>query len=226
MAATAQEIINIAYSRSKRAQPGVDASDPELIVVLNEVISRYFTAGVEVNRDWFMTRAYVQWDEALQGWSRPAMAEMVYMIELADGTEVVRVPFDDRVKTEPMRPAVYRMRGTYHIARQSDPPYEGDRLTFYFGSRPQVVSVPEDEIDSRWPEGHETLLGLEIGIFLAEKDGRDGSGNTANDLGSLSTQRAASAEKFMRFLAHEDVGVIYRKGGRRKHRSGMIEGAS
>ena len=211
---TAQAIIDIAYGRSKRADPDAEDTTPEeLLAKLDEVIGTYFQEGTRINPDYFGKREEIEFDEALQGWPRPREAEAILRIENAAGLEVTNVPFDDR-DAEP-GPGVYGYGAVYY--RKDDSVQPSGNLTFFYSRRPAPTGTVEAEIDALWPRGHETLLSLELAMYLAKKDTRKG------DLELLGPQRDRQMLRFGRFIEHQDTTVRRRKAKSKVFSSGPLK---
>ncbi|MCY3623047.1 MAG: hypothetical protein OXH68_15230 [Gammaproteobacteria bacterium] len=212
--ATVADVLNIAYARNKRAQRGKDATDEELFEVITEVMGRYVAEGQRVNRAWFTEEELVPVNTTLDGWPRPDRAESVHRIATPAGERVAKVPYDKQ-GVEPYKPAVYRIGRLYRPVPSNAPgrltrnplyPEPDSRqqptLTFYYTQRPQPVDALSTELDPMWPDGHETLLGIEVALFLSRKD------NRTEDYPALEMQREEQAARFFRFLEHEDPGVV------------------
>lgn len=234
--ATVGEIIDICYSRNKRAQRGVDATDEELWNFLQGVMNRYFADGQRINRAWFTEEDAVSYDANYGGWLRPERAESVHQVMLGD-EEVARVPFDNQ-GAEKWKPAVYRVhrapsgrtgKQVYRIASSSKRKVPNaltaaSQLVFHFSRRPIDVESTTQDLDPMWPEGHETLLGLELAVILAVKDGP----SRAQDVADLRTGEdglQAHARKFFEFMEHEDVGTVYPEGRPREWAPGSMRPA-
>ena len=210
---TAQAIIDVAYGRSKRANP--DAETPEeLIVKLNEIMGTYFQEGTRLNPDYFGKRESVEFDDDLDGWARPTEAEAILRIEDTAGREVANVPFDDREAEE--GPGVYRFGGIYY-RKENDSGLPSGNLVFFYSRRSARVTATEGEIDSLWPHGHEPLLALELAMYIAKKDNREG------DMALLGSQRDRQAVRFGQFIQHEDTTVRRRKRKSKAFSSGPLK---
>lgn len=220
---TYQDVVNIGYARNKRAKQGEDATPEELIEALQDIMGRYFSIGQRVNLEWFTEDVMLDYDEEKRGWLRPKEAESVHLILMNPGEddeeEVSKVPFDNQ-GAEKYKPALYRIRGIYRIAaspdRKEDNPLTAtSQLQFFYTRRPHRIESLEQPLDEMWPEGHETVLGVEVGLFLARKDNRE------QDAPALEAQRKEGATWFAHFLQHEDRGTVYPQDRVRKWAYGM-----
>lgn len=216
-----QQIINNAYARQKRAQQGVDANaNTELRPQLFDILGIYFGLGARVNPEFFAVQESVAWDAAIAGWRRPAAAELIYDIEDQENDEVVRVPRDDQ-GCEPSMKAVYRFGQAYYPVSGFSAPASSAPLIFRYSKKPDEPAELLSDIDSMWPAGHETLLALELAIYIAQKDRRE------EDVVYLAAQRDRQLMRLFAFLEHEDVGERRRKGRVRKFsRSSFVSVAS
>ena len=212
---TAQAIIDMAYARSKRADPNAeDTTLEELVVILDEIIGTYFQEGARINPDYMGKREVVEWDEAREGWVRPPGAEMILRIEDAAGKEVPTVTFDDK-KAEASA-GVYPYGGIYYRSLD-DSGLPAGRLVFFCARTASPIEDGESEIDRLWPHGHEHLPALELAMYLAVKDGRE------DDLMLLAKSRNRQAIRFGKFLEHEDTTVRRRKRKSRVFATGSIK---
>ena len=211
--ATVSDVFDICYSRAKRAQRNEDATPEELFKVLQEVMARWFSVGQMINLEWFTVRANVDYNTTHEGWPRPTVAERVHRVEWQPGKRVAKVPFD-KPDTEPYLPAIYRLNQVYYVASVGDPPRIGGNppppLTFFYCRRPELIEAEAGELDSMWPVGHETLLGLELALFLMRKDPRPAEAE------GITAMRDESAAWFREFMSHEDTGTIYEGEQRRR----------
>ena len=210
---TAQAIIDVAYGRSKRADPNAgDTTIEELLVKLDEIMGTYCQAGARINRDYFGKRIPVDFDMETKGWARPQEAETILRIEDASGTEIANVPYEDR--DAEAGTAVYAYGRMYYQKDQTGPFGE---IVFYAAVRPAFTASAESEIDELWPHGHETLLALELAMYIAAKDER------ASALALLAPQRDLQLLRFQHYLQHEDTTTRYRKGRAKKFSAGSIK---
>jgi len=208
---TPTNLITWAYGKSKLNVPGTIASESaELLQLVGRALRGLYALGARVNPTFFATTANVAF--ASGGWVRPEDAESIFRIEAASasppanvtaGTEIVRVPYDQR-SAEPGKQAVYRYGQKYYPASASattEPksPQDGT-LTFWYSKRPAIPATIDTALDAQWIEAYNELLVLEVAIYLAIKDKR------GDELPALKEQRNDWAKLFIAFLEHEDVG--------------------
>ena len=201
---TVGQIVAAAYAVSKRAQVDVDATPAELANVLNSAMRRYFTAGTSLNPHAFLKEDTLK----TQGdaWKRPDDAEYVWQLKRADKPMTI-VPFDNQ-DADPKNYCVYRVGNLYKpVARPPNlTPEIRDNIRVYYARQPDVLNVTWEKsklfnaaIDVLFPQGHEQLLSLELGLFLARKDGRD------KDVAALMPWREEERGRFLESLRRADL---------------------
>ena len=205
---TCLEIITLAYSRQKRAAPELDEDvlTSELLPIIYESVCSHFQVGALTNPEYFMKRETVSYDSTKEGWPRPDDCNSVLRIE-DDSTEVVRVPYDDRdtVTDDYVDPVVYGLGGVYYRAASNHDPESGSALTFFYTRIPSKPTDLDHEIDELWPPGHESLIPLEVAIYMTRKDARPDP-----EIQHLIAQRDVQSARFLSFVMHEDHGVARR----------------
>lgn len=204
MSITPQQILNGAYGKSKKNQPGRIANEGvELLGEVNRAIRSFFFIGARVNPFYFMETATVVYSS---GWARPTAAEAVYRIEFdSSGDQVIVVPLSDK-EAETAEPAIYRLGQTYFGAGNTLDPTNED-LKFYYSRVPtDAPDLSPGTIDTMFPDSFLELPVLEIAIYLAIKDGRD------EDLAGLGPQRDQWLRLFLAHLEHETIPVRERWG--------------
>jgi hypothetical protein len=170
MATTASEIILAGYGKSVKNKPGEIATEgTALIRLLNRKLRKYFAFIARENWTMVGDIVLVSFDAGLGGWPRPDNAEMIVEID-NDVEEVVVVPAEDR-GAESSKPALYRFGGLFRSAGNPNDPVDGD-LNFIIARQPATLAATTDTLDVLWPESFNELLELEVGKFLASKDGR------------------------------------------------------
>lgn len=195
---TVAEILERALSRSRRFVPeGTSATltGTEAVSVVQDSLDALFQIGARVNPAFYGDSEDVTYSS---GWARPTTAEAVDRIERADGEEVIVVP-RSQPNAEPGFPCVYRWGRVYHPAGVTAGPETSETLTFLFSRIPERLSADTDEIDEAYPEGHTTLLELDVAIRAAIKDG----GPTAEIVEALGGERTEAFRRYVAFLEHE-----------------------
>jgi hypothetical protein len=194
MATQVQQIIEAAYGKSTKNRPGTIATDAtELLGVVTRALFRYFGIIARANPLLIGQSASVAYTT---GWVRPASAQSILRIERANTTEVVVVPYDDRI-AEPTLPAVYRFGGAYFPAGNANDPTSAESLTFYYASFPATPASVTTAIDTRWPEAFNECLIHDTALYLAVKDGRN------DELPGLESERDGWEALLIQFCEHE-----------------------
>lgn len=220
---TVQDILDGAYSKSTKNRPGTIATEAtELVDVVQRSINGLYAIAARVNPLFFASTQNVT---LATGWARPETAESVFRVEggtnppttpnVATGTEVVVVPFDDRA-AEPLKPAVYRYGQKYYTAGNALDPVNND-LMFYFSKRPSTLTVVASVLDAQWVEQFNELLMLEVAIYLALKD------NRGDEVMLLKQERDRWATQFLAFLEHETANERRRTGHIRRINTEMLQ---
>lgn len=201
---TPQDILNGAYAKSLKNRPGAIASESsELLQLVIRAMRGLYAAAARINPTFFAESAVVVF--GAPGWARPQNAEAVFRIENPAGAEVVVVPFDDR-RAEPGLPAVYNFGQVYRPASAGAPDPQAGNLTFFYAKRPTDPATLAATLDALWTEQFNELLILELAIYLAIKDGRDGEVN------AYKSDRDVWATRFFAFLEHETLNERRRFG--------------
>ncbi len=195
MATTVQQILDAAHSRSTKNDPGLIATQAtELLQVVIRAMRGLYAFAARVNPIYFAEQINVPF--AAGGWIRPAAAESIWRIELPAGTEVVVVPYDDRAKAEPTKPAVYEFGQKFRPATALAPNPQAGDLVFFYAKRPADPANLAANLDALWTEQFNELLILEVSVYLALKDGR------IDEVAALKAERDPWVNRFVAHLEH------------------------
>jgi hypothetical protein len=204
MSITPQEVLNAAYAKSEKNQPGRIAEEAtELLGVVNRAVRSLFMMAARLNPFFYMVSANVVYSG---GWARPTAADLIYRIEFTSGgAVVVTVPLDDKVAAL-ANPAVYRLGQVYEGAGNSGDPTNED-LTFYYTKVPtDAANLSPATIDTMYPDAYKELPVLVVAIYLALKDGR------VNEIPALRSELDTWVALYSAFLEHETTDVRNRWG--------------
>jgi hypothetical protein len=193
--ATAQDIFDRAWAYSAANDPGVTATDSELLLVLNNRLRRLWRRASKINPAFFG-----QTEDVAQvggSWPRPVSAVRVFGVELTDGTEVHVVPPIQRKRTA-LAPRVYRLGNKYFTVAEAGDPGGGVTLRFYFSERPTVLAAVTEDLPDNMPVEVESLLEIYIAEYLALKDKRRG------DLDALKEERREMEADFDQQVGEAD----------------------
>jgi hypothetical protein len=199
---TVQDILNGAYGKSLKNQPGTIAAEAtELLNVVNRIHRGIYAFSARLNPIFFAEAVPIT--EAGGTWPRPEEAEAIARIEDSAFAEVIVVPFDDRA-AEPGKLSVYEFGQVFTVAGAGNDP-SGD-LTFWFSRRPTAYTALVDTLDAQWREEYNELLILELAIYLSAKDGR------FDEVGLWVPERDRWASLLGAFLQHATSNLVKRFG--------------
>lgn len=207
MATTYQDIIIAGFGYSSKNRPDQIATQAtELLSLASRAVRGIYAVASRVNPEYFGNVLVQPYVGGVTGWPRPAQAQTVFHIEKgAGGPEVAVVPLNDRT-AELARPSVYHLGKVYRIAGSSLGPTPSDSLAMYYSKLPAKPAALTDIIDSTWEETFDNFLAIEMGMYLALKDGREG------DVQLLGGDRAKEAQLFIDFLSFATPITSYRHG--------------
>lgn len=211
---TPRQILARAYARSKASKGALDIDeDVEGIAIVQEALQRLYALTARVKKEYFMVRAEVNF--ANGKWALPGSVERIDKIFMLDGTEVARVPWDNRKLFAGRKPAVYFEGRAYHPAGNIGDPTSGS-LVFAFSRTPISVTLDQSLADDAvspymtiWPAQHDGLLVDECAVYLAIKDRRVGE----PDFAALKEDRNLKAMLWISHLDHVNAGEERRVGG-------------
>lgn len=169
MTTLVSDVIERGFARSFANKPGTIAtSGPELVAVVNRAAQEMFAVAADEHPEAMGTIVPVQFVGT--GWARPTGAETVFRIELANGTEVFVVPYDDRT-IEAGNPAIYHVGGVYYSAGNVGDPTSG-QLNFFISPPAQAAVDATNTVDTRIPDTYMPVLEATVAEYLALKDDR------------------------------------------------------
>lgn len=196
-----QDIYQAALGASILNRPS-QHGDAEIVGVVDRSLRRYFTHAARLNRRLFARTVEVGYSATVFGWPKPNF-NAIYRVERGDGTEVVRVDFDQK-DADPARPAVYELGGVFYPAGNALDPSAGS-LSFFGTVRPRGLTAlagdPAGTLDPLWVEDFNNLLVLDVARYMARKDGRMG------EVAALDEEWKLEMARFEAFLAMGQVGV-------------------
>ncbi len=203
---TAQQIITAALLRSAKNQASQIATNAtELISTLNRSLRGCFAVAARVNPEYIGAISSVVGVAGV--WARPALADSVWWVEDASGSEVAVVPPAER-DAEPGKPSIYRLgRAYYTVGRTTGAvldPAATDTLSFYGALRPAALTTLAEELPASWDGAYDDMLILDLAMYVAIKDGR------LEELTALRAERTAWLQLFVNFLTHESSSLTRR----------------
>lgn len=200
---TVQDILNGAYGKSLKNQPGtIAAESTELLNVVNRAHRGIYSFAARINPLFFATTGAEV--EAAGVWSRPEEAEAIVRIENAAEVEISVVPYDDRL-AEDGKLSVYEF-GQFFNAITNTAGTPTGNLTFFFSARPTLYALLADLLSADWREEYNELLILEVAMYLSIKDGR------FDEVQAFAPERDRWASLLGAFLQHSTVNLVRRFG--------------
>lgn len=168
---TAAEYIAQAILRNSQNDGDTLAEpDPELLAVLTLLFYDYYQLATGRNPYVFAKQVVLSYTAG--GWTIPADAETVVMLQRPGGAEVVVVPIDD-LEAEKGKPAVYRLGRRYFSAgNAADPPANTNLLCIHTVIPPTFADL-SDSPPTEWPTQFDPMVVNDLALMLAEKDERD-----------------------------------------------------
>lgn len=221
--ATPRVLIDAAYGTSKLNQPEISAAESgELLPLIQRKLGGYFAEGAQLNRKIFGAKATIAF--ATDGWLRPKPGapsgcngvEMITRIEsgsgmttiaqpggLTVGTEIIEVPFDQR-SIELGKPCVYAWGqkfypvGPLSVSQLNN----AGNMVFWYSTQPATITNLTTAIDPLWPGQFDSLLILDIAMYLSRKDGGE---RRAGELVAFAAEYEQEHARYLAWLEHESV---------------------
>lgn len=203
---TPTDIITAAYGRSAKNRPDEIATKAtELLAVVGRAIKGIYSFAAEINPEFFGKSAVVGFTSG--GWPIPADTELVFRLELDDGTEVVKVPRTQR-DAETGRPAVYQLGRKLFTAGNASDPTSGN-LTFIYSQHGIQPATVDTAFDASWITDFDGFLVEEVALYLIIKDGR------SEEFAAVVDARDRWARRFAARLEHEFTNTVFLYGSAR-----------
>lgn len=205
---TPTDIIVAAYGRSAKNRPDEIANKAsELLGVVGRAIRGIYSFAAEINPEFFGKTATVTFGSG--GWTIPTDAESVWRMELSGGTEVVKVPRNQR-KAELGKPAVYQLGRKVFTAGNPLDPTSGD-INFLYSQHGIQPATVDTAFDASWPTDFDGFLVEEVALYLIIKDGR------SEEFAAVVGDRDRWARRFAAKLEHEFTNTVYLYGNARNY---------
>lgn len=220
------DVTTAALARNRKNQPGIIATDTELLNAFRRIYPVFWTVGARVNPSFFGAREELDFDSESDptGWNRPDDAELIFHLEYEEipdrleddvtDPEIAIVPLDNR-EADPYTPALYEWGQVFYPAgNELDPdPDESEDIVCYYSKRPDEPEELEDELESLWPTQFDELLVLEMALLLAHKDER------AQEETLLRQDRDVWLRRFIAHLEHATVPLRRSQGSAQRFTS-------
>lgn len=194
---TVRDVINDAKVLNRRTQENamISTDAVEIVAAVNRSLYGIYAVGARVNPGYHGDVVTVA--EAAGTWTRPANAELVYLILDGDGGEVLvadpREPVPDTGY-----PSLVRWGQAYRRpALEIDP--SGD-LEFWISRRPMEAASAAATVDLE--DSFRSLLVYDVGAWLARRDER------WEELQALSAMLDGALQVYLMSLVHETAGTV------------------
>jgi hypothetical protein len=207
--ATAQSLIDAAYSRSLKARPAQFNEPTELLAIVRRSLLECFIAAAAVRPEFFGKSTSAAFGSG--GWARPSDAITVYRIENAVGERVVEVPLHDR-RADVSQPAVYSMGGLFYGAGNALDPTSGN-LTMFYARTPRALTaltgdpngITDPALVAEWDEIH--ILALYIHMI-----GKDAANHPDGEMERQTAERARWMDTFREYVTRSSTSTVARMG--------------
>lgn len=188
-----------AMARSYRNRGTVLAPDvPELVDALNLIFQERYGQASGLNPAVFLKTAVLAWTGA--NWVIPADCDTMVKMTKASGEEVFVVAIDN-LTAEPTEAAVYRQGRAYFPAGNPNDPVN-QPLIAYYDQIPAALVDDTSVPDAAWPQQFDTMIVLDLALWLAMKDGR------TDDLQALTPEHGRWDGQYQEWLERESLGLI------------------
>jgi hypothetical protein len=199
---TAQEIIDQGFSHSSKMIEDeiieVTGGDEALLIV-QTALKGVFTYAARVNPFFWGARSVIPASSG--AWPRPTDAELVFRLEMEDGTEVIAVDLDDQEAADG-EPGVFRLGQAWYSVDEALLDSTADPLVVFYAQRLALPGSLGAVIDTRWPTWFDNLLSAEFAAWALLKDGR-----TEEAQAIISVYRDPWLARLEAFLQHEQIGM-------------------
>lgn len=210
MAITARQIAEAAVLKSRRNTLGGTANtELELLPHIRRAVHGLFSVTARINRYFYGDSVVMPYVAGQNGWSRPTLAELIFLIHNSGGEDVIPVPIEEP-DADIARPCVTRLGRVFRpIEGHAPGPDEYEDLTFYFSRKPIQPTTLDGNIDTAFPDEYDELLNLETAIYLALKDG----GSRLEEVPILRGDRDRWLQLYLAHVEHETIGEVRTKSG-------------
>lgn len=194
--ATAQLLIEAAYMRSTKNDPGKLAVDGELIGVLNRVHQTlYAVAAVAApERHTAIADVLMVASEA----TIPTDSIDIRRVEgklgtVAAGTKIHVIPLEEKDRSWKLAPSMYRLSNKLVSCAGVGDPGATDTVRIFHLDAPAAISAVGSTTDSRFPVRYDELLIVTLAIYMSTKD----AGRSVEDYNKLSAYWKTLLAMFM-----------------------------
>lgn len=171
MTTSVQQILEAAYSHSTANDPGKLATDLELIGELDRTYQRLYAELAIASGDNALSASALTLAGSPASATLPTDVIDVLRVEKAtDGSKVYLIPASEKDRAWHLSPAVYRQGTTLVSRNRAGDPVSGQVLSAYVLDAPAALTTLSDTLDPRWPHRLDSLLVLDLALYLSDKD--------------------------------------------------------
>jgi len=189
---TALEILNAGFSRSTANDRISLATDAEVLAHVNRRFQGYFALLAAAAPEAYLSRQSLALG-ATSPVSLTLPTDIIRLehVELA-GVPVGIVPVGQKGRGWHKAPSLYRAgRELVSLGRAGDPT-AGQTLTLWILDAPATLATTGTALDARWPVRHNSILELDVALYLASKD----EGRSDGEVQRLTQERAVDLQMF------------------------------
>lgn len=170
MATTVQQIIEAAYARSTANDPGKLAQDAELIGQLDRTYQRLYAELAVASGDNALSKVTLTLTGSPANAILPTDVIDLVRVESVSGGKINLIPAYEKDRPWHLSPAVYR-QGTSVISRgNAGDPLSGSSIVALVLDAPTSLTTLASVLDTRWPHRFDSLLILDLALYLSDKD--------------------------------------------------------
>lgn len=212
MPASAQQLIEAAYSRSTANDPGKLAVDGELLGVLNRIYQLLY--ALKAVSSPAAHTAVTNLVLVASAGSIPTDAIDIRRVEgvsgtVAAGTKINVIPAEEKDRSWHLAPRMYRQGNSLISIAGVGDPGATDTVKLFYLDAPATLSALATTLDARYPVRFEELLIVELAMYLSTKDINRDPGEFAK----LSAYRNMQIEAFFRLCGLSMTALQTPHGG-------------
>lgn len=211
--ATAQQLIEAAYSRSVANDPGKLATDGELLGVINRIYQTLYALKAVSAPEQHLATAVL----TFTGLVTNALPTDIIDIRgvdgltgaVAAGAKINVIPIEEKARGWHLAPRVYRRGGVLVSVGGAGDPVNTDTVTLIHLDSPATLVALATSTDARFPVRFEELIIVEAAMYLSTKDPNRDPG----EFSKLTAYRNMQIEAFFRLCGLSMTAMQTPHGG-------------
>lgn len=212
MPASAQQLIEAAYSRSTANDPGKLATDGELLGVANRIYQLLYALKAVSAPEQHTTSGNIVLASSIG--AIPVDTIDIRLVEgvsgvVSAGTKINVIPVEEKHRTWHLAPRMYRQGNSLISLAGSGDPGAADTVKLFYIDAPATLSALSTTLDVRYPVRFEELIIVELAMYLSTKD----ANRDAAEFGKLSSYRNMQLEAFFRLCGLSMTALQTPHGG-------------